>query len=95
MTGKDVDHVDEPAGQAAEFLIAQANSAVDDGLLGARELTCQVTDTLGADPGDGCDPFGRPVPGGLPQCLDAVNVLTEAADGGRPADSASASESLA
>ena len=81
VTGKDVDHVDEPAGQAAEFLIAQANSAVDDGLLGARELTCQVPDALGADPGDGCDAFGRPVLGSFPQCLDAVNVLTEAADG--------------
>jgi hypothetical protein len=52
MPGENVDHVDEPAGQAAELLITQANSAVHDGALGARQLTRQGADTLGSDAGD-------------------------------------------
>ena len=57
VTGQDVDHVDQPAGQAPELLVAQANSAIDNGPLRPGELAGQVPDPLGTDAGDRGNPF--------------------------------------
>ena len=55
VAGQDVDDVDQPAGQAAELLVARADSPVHHRFRRRRQLTRQRADALGVDVGD-CRP---------------------------------------
>ena len=57
MAGQNVDHIDQPAGQAAKFLVTQANSAVHYRFLGAREFTRQTPDAVFVNAGNGAKDF--------------------------------------
>ena len=58
VPGQDVHDVDEPAGEAAELLVAGTDPAVDDRARSRGEFARQFADARGVDVGDGGDPFG-------------------------------------
>lgn len=77
MAGQDVDDVDQPAGQAAEFPVSQPDSPVDHRPAGTGECAGQPADTLFADAGDDADPFRWPVRDGPPQGGQPLEVAVE------------------
>ena len=81
VPGENVDDVDEPAGQAAEFLVARTDPAVHHGALGAHEFAGQRSDALRVDAGDAGDPLRGPVRGHLPQTVEPVDVGGQLAEG--------------
>ncbi len=80
MPGEDVDDVDEPAREAAELLIAQANSAIHDGAVGAGQFSSQGSNAACGDAGDRGDPLRRPVGGRITHPVDAVEIRFDVAE---------------
>lgn len=79
VSGEDVHHVDQPAGEAAEFLIAQPDSAVDDGPRRGGELARQVSDPGRVDAAGGRDALGRPVVDNAAEPVEPVEEGLEVA----------------
>ncbi len=74
MACQNVDYVNQPAGQTPKLLIAQPNSAIDHGFLGAGEFAGQCADAVFVDTGDGTHPARRPVRGDPAHRVDTVDV---------------------
>ena len=79
-----VHDLDQPAGQGAELLVAEADAAVDHGPLGGGELTGEAADAVGVDAAPLRHRLGRVAGGGGEHLVDAPHPALEVAEGDQP-----------